>query len=133
MLGAPARGTPEEAVRSAFVRHLLEDLEVPRSCLRTELGLSAWDRKVRDRVDVAVFDASGGDAVPILLAECKAPEVELDGSVVAQVRRYLRILPARWVAVTNGRATFSWICLDGGWQERRLPRWQEMKARPEGA
>jgi hypothetical protein len=121
------RGTPEESVRRALVRHLVEDLGVPRACVRTELSLSPWDRKVRDRVDIAVFSASDGVAVPVLLVECKAPEVALDSAVAAQVRRYLRLLPARWVAISNGRQIRSWIAVDGAWEARPLPAWEAMK------
>jgi len=124
----PARGTPEEPVRQALVRHLVEDLGVPRQCLRLEMSLSPWDAKVRDRVDVAVFSASGGAAVPVLLAECKAPEIPLDGEVAAQVRRYLRLLPARWAVVSNGRRILSWLAGPEAWIPRPLPRWEEMKS-----
>jgi hypothetical protein len=123
----PVRGTPEEPVREALVRHLVEDLGVPRACLRVEMALTPWDRKVRDRVDIAVFSASGGAAVPVLLAECKAPEIPLDAQVAAQVRRYLRVLPARWAVVSNGRQILSWVTGPEGWIARPLPKWEEMK------
>jgi len=122
------RGAPEEAVRQAVIRYLVETLGVPKSCLRQELALSAYDPKVKDRVDVAVFAASGSTMVPVLLVECKAPEIALDETVVAQVRRYLRLLPARWIAITNGRQILSWRLRDGAWEAATLPVWQEMKA-----
>lgn len=123
----PARGNPEEPVREALVRHLVEDLDVPRTCLRVEMALTPWDRRIRDRVDVVVFSASGGSAVPVLLAECKAPEIPLDSDVAAQVRRYLRVLPAHWAVVSNGRQIMSWKVGPDGWTARPLPRWEEMK------
>lgn len=122
-----ARGAPEEAVRQAVVRHLTGTLGVPKACLRQELSLSAWDPKVRDRVDVAVFAASGEAVRPVLLVECKAPEVALDEAVVAQVRRYLRLLPARWISVTNGRQFLTWRLREGAWEAASLPEWSEMK------
>lgn len=122
------RGAPEESVRQAVIRHLESDLCVPKACIRPELALSAWDPKVKDRVDIAVFAAKGAAMVPVLLVECKAPEVALDESVVAQVRRYLRILPARWIAITNGRQILSWTLRDGNWQAVPLPPWEEMKS-----
>lgn len=121
------RGAPEEAVRQAVVRHLTAELGVPKACLRQELSLSAWDPKVKDRVDVAVFAASGEAVVPVLLVECKAPEIALDEAVVAQVRRYLRLLPARWIAVTNGRQFLTWRLRDGAWEPASLPAWSDMK------
>jgi len=122
------RGAPEEAVRQAVIRHLVDGLGVPKSCLRQELALSAYDPKVKDRVDVAVFAADGSAMVPVLLVECKAPEIALDEAVVAQVRRYLRLLPARWIAITNGRQILSWRLRGGAWEVATLPVWSEMKA-----
>lgn len=106
----------------------MEDLGVPRACLRLEMALTPWDRRIRDRVDVAVFSASEGAALPILLAECKAPQIPLDTGVAAQVRRYLRVLPARWAVVSNGRQILSWFAGPDGWIARPLPKWEEMKA-----
>jgi len=121
------RGSPEEPVRQALLRHLVEDLGVPVPCVRLELGLVRWDREVRDRVDLAVFSAAAGELDPVLLAECKAPEVPLDEAVVAQLRRYLRVLPARWAVATNGRRILSWKCSEGTWEPAPLPAWERMR------
>ena len=121
------RGAPEEAVRQAVIRHLVDGLGVPKACIRQELALSAWDPKVKDRVDVAVFAARGSGVEPVLLVECKAPEIALDESVVAQVRRYLRLLPARWIAITNGKQILAWRLRDGAWEVATLPVWQELR------
>lgn len=123
------RGTPEEEVRRAMLRHLTGPLGVPKPCIRQELALSAWDPKVRDRVDLVVFAAHGEEIQPVLLVECKAPDVALDEAVVSQVRRYLRLLPARWIAITNGRQILSWRLRGGSWEQASLPAWQEMKTR----
>ncbi len=122
------RGAPEEAVRRAIYTHLTQRLGVPKPCIRQELALSAWDPKVKDRVDLAVFAAQGVSVEPVLLVECKAPEVPLDELVVAQVRRYLRLLPARWIAITNGRQILSWRLREGVWEAAILPVWAEMKS-----
>lgn len=101
---------------------------VPAACTRSEFPLSSIDPLVRDRVDVAVFRAEGAAMVPVLLAECKAPDIPLTESVFAQVRRYQRLLPAPWIAVTNGRVLRSWRLRDGQWNEEPLPVWEAMKA-----
>ena len=54
------------------------------------------------RADILVFDRQ---LQPHLLVECKAPEVTLGQAVVDQVVRYTRVLPVRYVMVTNGRTT----------------------------
>lgn len=120
------RDDPEERVRLALLAHL-RSLGVPSACTRAEFPLSSIDPKVRDRADVVVFRAEGSEMVPVLLAECKAPEVPLTEIVIAQVRRYLRLVPARWIVITNGAVLRSWRLRDGAWHEESLPSWEEMK------
>lgn len=120
------RGDPEERVRQALLAHL-RDLGVPTACTRSEFPLSSVDSSVRDRADVVVFRADGADMVPVLLAECKAPEVPLTESVFAQVRRYQRLVPAPWIVVTNGRVLRSWRLRGDAWVEEPLPAWSEMR------
>lgn len=126
MRGVVRRDEPEERVRQALLAHL-RSLGVPAVCTRAEFPLSSLDSAIRDRADVVVFRAEGSAMVPVLLAECKAPDVPLTESVFAQVRRYLRLLPARWIVVTNGVALRSWRLRDGAWSEEALPRWDAMK------
>lgn len=115
-------------MRQALIAHLVDGLGVPRACIRQELALSALDPRVRDRVDVAVYAAEGHALRPVLLAECKAPDVPLDNSVVAQVRRYLRLVPARWVVLANGPSMLVYRVVDGIWLPAALPAsWAEMK------
>jgi len=120
------RDDPEERVRQALLAHL-RGLGVPTACTRAEFPLSSVDSSVRDRADVVVFRADGADMVPVLLAECKAPEVPLTESVFAQVRRYQRLVPAPWIVVTNGRVLRSWRLRDDAWSEEPLPAWSEMR------
>lgn len=123
-----SKGEPEERVRRALLAHLAS-LGVPSACTRAEFPLSSVDSSVKDRADVVVFQAVGSRMEPVLLAECKAPEVPISESVFAQVRRYQRLLPAPWIVVTNGRVLRSWNLRDGAWREEALPRWEEMKGR----
>ena len=121
------RDAPEERVRQALLAHL-RALGVPAACTRAEFPLSSIDPRVRDRADVVVFRADGAAMVPVLLAECKAPDVPLTEDVFAQVRRYLRLLPATWVVATNGVSLRSWHLRDGAWSEAPLPEWERMKS-----
>lgn len=121
------RDDPEERVRQALLAHL-RSLGVPSACTRSEFPLSSLDPLVRDRADVVVFRAEGASMVPVLLAECKAPEVPLTESVFAQVRRYQRLLPAPWIVVTNGRVLRSWRLRDGAWAEEVLPPWEDLRS-----
>jgi len=125
----PSRRTePEEVVRQALIAHLVGDLGVPRACIRQELSLSSLDPGVRDRVDLVVHAADGAMLRPVLLAECKAPHVPLDAEVERQVRRYLRLVPARWVVLANGPSMLVHRVVDGIWQPSALPAtWAELK------
>ena len=42
-------------------------------------------------------------AVPVVLAECKAPEIRIGERTLAQAVRYNSVLGARFVILTNGR------------------------------
>jgi hypothetical protein len=51
------------------------------------------------RADIVVFGSGGG---PLLLVECKAPGVVIDGAVMDQAFRYNAVLGARYVMLTGG-------------------------------
>jgi hypothetical protein len=61
----------------------LRALGVPAACTRAEFPLSSIDPRVRDRADVVVFAPTRAAMVPVLLAECKAPDVPLTEDVFA--------------------------------------------------
>ena len=52
------------------------------------------------RADVVVV---GDSAEPLVLAECKAPEIRIDERTLLQAVRYNSVLGARFVILTNGR------------------------------
>ncbi len=92
--------TPEEEVRQAVIAWLRDVQGFPVGLMESEYGFF-YNRR-RYRADVLVFDRQ---LQPYLLVECKAPEVPLGQAVVDQVVRYTRVLPVRYVMVTNGRTT----------------------------
>ena len=55
------------------------------------------------RADILVYDRSGA---PLLVAECKRPEITLDAGVLEQAMRYNSVLGVRFLAVTNGNLTY---------------------------
>lgn len=115
--------TPEEEVRQGLLRYLIDAVGIPLHSLRVELGLSALDPSVRDRVDVVAYHREH----PILLCECKAPSVALTQGVSAQLRRYLRLLPAPWVLQANGREFRLHHLEAGEWREcEGFQPWAEM-------
>ena len=89
--------TPEENVRQHFARYLIEELDFPASLMMTEHALTL--NKMKKRCDLIVFNTSGE---PVVLVECKAPEVKIDQSVFDQVARYNQVFKVSYLMVTNG-------------------------------
>lgn len=108
--------TPEEWVRQHLISYLITDLNLAKGLIGVEVSFSF--NNVNHRADVVVYNNKGE---PILLAECKAPNVEITNEVVDQICRYNYALNAEYLLVTNGLKhlilRFSegkeWIILDG--------------------
>ena len=89
--------TPEEWVRQHLIKFLIEEKDCPVSLIAVERGLEynglSW------RSDLVLYNRLG---LPVLLAECKAPEVSIDQSVFDQAARYNLILQVPFLLITNG-------------------------------
>ncbi len=90
--------TPEEWVRRHVIAYL-ERLGAPagRICQEYPVDVNGQPQ----RADIVVTDGGGR---PLLVVECKAPEVELTPKVYAQAVRYNAVLGARYLALSNGKA-----------------------------
>lgn len=89
--------TPEEWVRQHFVHFLVEHKRFPSSLMTVEKEVEVCG--LRQRFDVLCYDRQG---CPYLIAECKAPTVELSQAVFDQVFRYNLSIAAPFVVITNG-------------------------------
>ena len=89
--------SPEEWVRQHLVNFLVKHKKVPLSLIsiEKEINLNA----TRKRYDVVVY---GKDLNPLLLVECKSPEVVIDQSTLEQTLRYNLILGVNYLLMTNG-------------------------------
>ena len=94
--------TPEEQVRQWCIGVLANDLGVPMHMMMSEAGLKLGDKQFR--ADVLVYDRQ---ARPMVVVECKRPEVELGREVLDQAIRYNMVLNVRYLIITNGRQTFA--------------------------
>lgn len=96
--------TPEEEIRQALVRWLLDTCLVPRHLMETEFSLSNLQKGSRDRIDVLVhgFRNGGGVATPWLLAECKRVGETDWKALEVQVNKYLRLLRPRHILLGIG-------------------------------
>lgn len=93
--------TPEEWVRQHFVQYLVTDLGYPKGLLAIEKGFR-YEGMPR-RADVVAY---GRDGRPFLMAECKAPDVEIRQAAFDQVARYNTVVGAPYLVVTNGRVHY---------------------------
>jgi type I site-specific restriction endonuclease len=63
------------------------------------------------RADIVVFGAEGR---PLMVIECKAPEVPVSEAVLAQAFRYNSVLGAPYVMLTNGLCHYISTVSEGG-------------------
>ncbi len=92
---------PEEWVRQHFVRYLVEEKQYPAALMAIEHSLQI-NRQVF-RADAVVFSTSGK---PLLIVECKAPEVKISQKVFDQIVRYNFQFQVDFLIVTNGKSHF---------------------------
>lgn len=94
--------TPEEWVRQHFVNYLTGWLGYPPGLIRIE-GSFRLNSMLR-RADILVHDRHGE---PVLIVECKAPDVKITQEVFDQVINYNFSYGVRYLVVTNGITHFA--------------------------
>lgn len=98
--------TPEERVRQWCIGVLRDKMGVPVHMMMSEAGFKLGDKQFR--ADILVYDRQ---ARPLMVVECKRPEVELSQEVLDQAIRYNMVLNVKYIIITNGTKTF--ICRKG--------------------
>ena len=96
--------TPEEWVRQHFINYLAEVLKYPKGLIRVEASFRL--NKMLRRADILVCDRKGE---PVMIVECKAPEVNLTRQVFEQIFNYNLSFGVRYLVVTNGLVHFSGV------------------------
>ena len=89
--------TPEEWVRQNFLMYLTLGKNYPSSLVAVEAGLQLYKRK--KRTDIVVYNNTGK---PVLIVECKAPDIKISQDVFDQIARYNMALQVNYLIVTNG-------------------------------
>lgn len=89
--------SPEEWVRQNFVRYLIEQKKYSPGLVRIEHTIQSGKKIFRS--DIVVYDRA---ASPVLVVECKAPDVKINQSVFDQIASYNYILKVDFLVVTNG-------------------------------
>ena len=95
--------TPEEEVRQWCIGVLSRSMCVPMHMMMSEAGFKLGGKSFR--ADVLVYDRK---AQPLMVVECKRPEVALTQAVLDQAIRYNVALNVKYIMITNGTKTF--IC-----------------------
>ncbi|MBR6759707.1 MAG: type I restriction enzyme HsdR N-terminal domain-containing protein [Alistipes sp.] len=93
--------TPEEWVRRHLVEYLVTYCKVPLRSIVEEYPVAL--NGMAQRADVVVMDSQ---ARPLILAECKAPEIKLTQDTILQATRYNAVVGARYIILTNGMKHF---------------------------
>lgn len=90
--------------------------------MMSEAGFKLGDKLFR--ADILVYDRS---ARPIMVVECKRPEVELTSDVLDQAVRYNMALNVRYIVITNGNRTCICAKSETGYDFMpELPKYNEM-------
>ncbi len=105
--------TPEEWVRQHVVA-LFTAQGYSTNLMKLEQAHQQHRRAGRS--DVVVYNRQ---QQPLLIAECKAPEVKIDKDVLGQALRYNQSLRAEWLFLSNG----SKHLLGQPVPKQQLPKW----------
>ena len=98
--------TPEETVRQKVISYLIDEVGVPKEAILVEEHLSHYNVDSKRRADIVVHGMQEDVAYPVLIVECKAPEVYLDEKAHLQVFDYCDALGADYAIVCNGHEMF---------------------------
>ena len=93
--------TAEEWVRQHFIHYLNTNKQYPFSLMGIEKTITY--NGLRKRADIILYNTSG---IPIMIVECKAPEVEITQATFDQIARYNFTLKVKYLVVTNGKKQF---------------------------
>ena len=89
--------TPEEWVRQHMVNFLINVKHFPKQLISVEKSFHNYRR--RQRFDLLIYNREGN---PVMIVECKAPDVEINQTVFDQAGRYNNMHKAAYMLITNG-------------------------------
>ena len=95
--------TPEEWVRQHYINFLSLHLQYPLSFISVEKELNYFGLK--KRWDIVVYNNLFN---PIILVECKAPNVKLNQEALKQAFTYQNKLNCEFIVLSNGIEHFQW-------------------------
>ena len=94
--------TPEEWVRQNFISYLIGEKNYPQGLIGVEVTFKM--NSLTRRTDILVYNRMGN---PILIVECKAPDVKIDNKAFDQIVAYNFKFKLGYIVVTNGLKHFA--------------------------
>ncbi len=89
--------SPEEWVRQHCIEFLIEYLGVSPNLIAVERQIKV--NHLTKRFDIVSFNNQGN---PVVLVECKAPEVSISDKTLTQAGQYLSKIDSRYLWLCNG-------------------------------
>ena len=89
--------TPEEWVRQHFIHYLVDHRSYPATLIEVEKHFTY--NQLSRRADILVNNRS---AIPVMLVECKAPEVSINQETFTQAALYNLKFRLPFLVMTNG-------------------------------
>lgn len=93
--------TPEEWVRRHIVEYMLLECGFQPQQIVEEYPVNI--NGMSQRADIVAMDC---EARPVMVVECKEPNVRIDQAVLDQVVRYNSVLCCRYIVISNGLDTY---------------------------
>lgn len=93
--------TPEEHVRQYMIQYMITVLNYSPALMAVEKNIKVGD--MNKRFDIVAY---GRDHKPWLLAECKAPDVEISEKTLQQLLNYQRRVQCNYWLLTNGHQVY---------------------------
>lgn len=104
--------TPEEWVRRHLVEYLIKGCAVPLRSIIEEYPVEL--NTMAQRADIVVM---GSNTQPLILAECKAPDVPIGPDTFSQASRYNAVVGAQYIIITNGLKHYCFEKSDQGYEQ----------------
>ncbi len=89
--------TPEEWVRQNLIMFLISNMNYPKSLIALEKQIKIAGRNLR--FDALVYNRNYS---PLLIIECKAPQIKITQETFDQILTYNHLINAPYLLVTNG-------------------------------
>jgi hypothetical protein len=116
--------TPEEQVRQWFIGVLSDEFKIPLHMMMSEVPMRFGDACKQYRADIVVYDRA---ASPLMIVECKRPDVAISQDVIDQALRYHSVMDVAYIVLTNGHNTYIFGRSDSGFTPlSSIPSWDTM-------